>query len=169
MLLTKTDVRDTDYDLVALDKNGVSKSSEKLSESYTPTFTGLEITSYRSTIKDTLIAVDALLSWGPNWNSYDAQEPDPVAVENAKNIIVSLFQTVVTHLGLFWIKPGISASPEGEVVFEWRYGKKKLTLYVGDQSMDYVQVWGTDIHAKITDGEIEANYELQLLWIWLIS
>lgn len=170
-LLTKTSVRDTDYDLVALDKNGVSKSSKELSEGYIPTFTGLGITSYRSksTIRDTLIAIDELLSWGPNWNSYDALEPNPIAVKNAKNIIVSLFQFVIVHLGSFWIKPNISASPEGEAVFEWRYGNKKLTIYIGDRSMDYVQVWGTDIHAKITDGEIEDNYGLQSLWIWLIS
>src|SRR5450759_1259694 len=131
MLLTKTDVLDSDYDLVALDRNGVSKSSKELAESYTPPVTGLEIVSYRSVIKDTLNAVNALLSWGPNWNSYDALEPNPIAVENAKSIIVPLFQTIVVQLGLFWIKPSISASPEGEVVFEWRYGKKKLTLYIG--------------------------------------
>src|SRR5712692_10927815 len=107
-----------------------------------------------------------LLSRGPNWNSYDALAPDLEAIVKAECMIVDLFQTI-EQLGLFWIKPNVTASPEGEVVFEWRYGKKKLTIYIGDQSMDYVQVWGTDIHSKITDGEIETNYELQSLWIWL--
>jgi len=55
------------------------------------------------------------------------------------------------------------------VVFEWWYGEKKLTIYVGDQSADYVQVWGTDIHAKITDGDIETISDSRSLWIWLTS
>jgi hypothetical protein len=119
-------------------------------------------------IRETLTKIHNLLSLGANWNSYDALPPDPNAVMHAESWITSLFQKV-EDLGLLWIKPSVSASPEGEVVFEWRYNKKKLTIYVGEQNIDYVQVWGTDIHSKITDGDIEAISDCELLWMWLVS
>ena len=174
MALTVTKLRDTDYNLIAVDKNGVSPTSEKLTASYRTSYTNFveysEITASLSKrpIRDTLTALHNLLSWGANWNSYDALPPDPRAVMKAENVIIALSQTIEL-LGLFWMTPNVSASPDGEVVFEWRYGKKKLTIYVGDQSMDYVQVWGADIRSKITDGEIENNYKLRSLWVWLIS
>jgi len=131
-------------------------------------FTAGVISTSRKPLRDTLTKIHNLLSWGPNWNSYDALAPDPDAVAHAKSWIVNLFR-LVENLGMLWIKPNVTASPEGEVVFEWRHGVKKLTIYIGDQSADYVQVWGTDIHAKITDGDIESISNLQLLWVWLVS
>lgn len=126
------------------------------------------ISTSRKPLRDTLIKVHKLLSWGPNWNSYDVLAPNPKAIAYAEYWIVSLFHCV-EGLRLIWIKPYVTASPDGEVVFEWRHGERKLTIYVGDQTVDYVQVWGTTIHAKITDGEIESIRESQLLWMWLVS
>lgn len=126
------------------------------------------VSTSRKPLRDTLVKVHKLLSWGPNWNGYDVLAPNPDAVTHAENWIVSLFQTI-EDLDLTWIKPSVTASPEGEVVFEWRHEKKKLTIYVGDQSVDYVQVLGTDIDAKITDGDIESLEDSQLLWMWLVS
>ncbi len=122
----------------------------------------------RKPLSDTLAKVHNLLSWGENWNSYRTPAPDPNAIAHAESWIVSLFETV-DDLGLLWIKPSVTPSPEGEVVFEWWYREKKLTIYVGDQRADYVQVWGTDIHAKITDGEIESIDDCRSLWMWLTS
>ncbi|SRR6266567_880029 len=166
---------------------GISITSEKLSESFKSSikefFSRSEIMLHqqqfhafavltgsilRKPLSDTLAKVHNLLSWGENWNSYRTPAPNPKAVAHAESWIVSLFQTV-EDLGLPWIKPSVTPSPEGEVVFEWWYGEKKLTIYVGDQSADYVQVWGTDIHAKITDGDIETISDSRSLWIWLTS
>jgi hypothetical protein len=135
---------------------------------YALPFTVGVISTSRKPLRDTLTKIHNLLSWGPNWNSYDALAPDPAAVEHAKSWIVSLFR-MVEDLGMLWIKPNTTASPEGEVAFEWRHEGKKLTVYVGDASVDYMQVWGTDIHAKITDGDIESIDDLQALWVWLVS
>ena len=174
MALTVTKLRDTDYNLIAVGKNGVSLTSEKLTANYRSSYTNFleysEVTASlsRRPIRDTLTRLHKLLSWGANWNSYDALPPDPGAIVKAESMIVDLSQ-IIEYLGLFWITPNVSASPDGEVVFEWRYAKKKLTIYVGDQSMDYVQVWGVDIQSRITDGEIENNYKLRSLWVWLIS
>lgn len=122
----------------------------------------------RKPLSDTLTKVHSLLSWGENWNSYRTPAPDPNAIAHAESWIVSFFETV-EDLGLPWIKPSVTPSPEGEVVFEWWYREKKLTIYVGDQSADYVQVWGIDVHAKITDGEIKSIDDCRSLWMWLTS
>ncbi len=86
--------------------------------------------------------------------------------EHARSWITSLFQTVAS---LGWIKPNVTGGPEGGVVFEWWYGKRKLTVYIEEQSIEYVQVWGTDVDAKITDGSIESVSDSRKLWMWLIG
>lgn len=182
-----TQTQNANKELVAYDiiSTGISITSKNLSESLESSIkeflTFVEFKPYRSSplamsavsilrkpLRETLTKIHNLLSLGANWNSYDALPPDPNAVAHAERWIMSLFQ-MVEDLRLPWIKPSVSASPEGEVVFEWRYGRKKLTIYVGDQNIDYVQVWGTDIHSKITDGDIESVSDCQLLWMWLIS
>lgn len=170
------------YDIIP---NGISTTSENLSESFirsikkffnrseaiqhhSPVLVVDTIGILRKPLRETLSKIHSLLSWGENRNSYRVLAPDPNAIAHAESWIVSLFQTV-EDLGQIWIKPSVTASPEGEVLFEWWYGVKKLTIYVGDQSIDYVQVWETDIHAKITDGNIESISDCRSLWMWLIS
>lgn len=126
------------------------------------------ISTSRRPLRDTLVKIHKLLSWGPNWNGYDVLAPNPDAVAHAESWVISLFQ-IVSDSDLAWIKPSVTASPDGEVVFEWRCERKKLTIYVGDQNVDYVQVWGTDIHAKITDGDIDSLEDAELCWMWLVS
>jgi hypothetical protein len=84
-----------------------------------------------------------LLSWENNWNSYGAPTPDKDAVEHALGWISALY-TDATDLGASWLEPNVTASADGEVVFEWWRGAKKLTVYIGDGTAEYVQVWGAD-------------------------
>lgn len=170
------------YDMIS---RGISTANEVLSESFirsvkgffrrseaiqhhSPAFVVDTADMYRKPIGETLSQIHNLLSWGENRNSYRTLAPNPTSVAQAESWIVNLFQGV-EDLGQFWIKPSITASPEGEVLFEWWHGDKKLTVYVGDESIDYVQVWGTDIDAKITDGDIESVSDCLSLWMWLIN
>ena len=170
------------YDMIS---RGISTTSENLSESFIrcikeffsrseaiqhhyPAFVVDTAGMLRKSLRETLDKVHNLLSWGENRNSYRTLAPDPAAVAHAESWIASLFQAV-EDLGQFWIKPSVTASPEGEVLFEWWHGEKKLTVYVGDENVDYVQVWGTDIHAKITDGDIESVSDCLSLWMWLTN
>ncbi len=58
------------------------------------------------------------------------------------------------------------ADAEGEVVFEWWHGNKKLTVYIGDDSAEYVQVWGTDRHSEMSDGDAEILNLSQVSLLW---
>jgi hypothetical protein len=120
----------------------------------------------RRSLGDTFNDLKRLRTWDIGWNGYDAPKPEYTAIEHARFWITSLFQTVA-NLG--WIKPSVTGGPEGGVVFEWWYGKRKLTVYVEEQSIEYVQVWGTDVDAKITDGAIESMSDSRELWMWLIG
>ena len=119
-------------------------------------------------MKETLAQIDNLLTWSAGWNSYDSLSPNPDALVHAEHWIARLFLEVA-DLGRVWIKPNVIADANGDVVFEWWHGKKKLTVYIEDESAEYVQVWGTDVDAKITDGSIESMSDSRELWMWLIG
>ncbi len=120
----------------------------------------------RISLRDTFNDLERLKTWEDGWNSYDALKPQDAAIANAWLWIVSLFQVVDD---LRWIKPNVTGGPDGGVVFEWWYGKRKLTVYIEEQGIEYVQVWGTDVNAKITSGDISSMKEARDLWMWLIE
>ena len=118
----------------------------------------------RRYLGDTLTEIYELLTWDTGWNGYNSPKPERNAVVHAGQWITDLFREVAD---LGWIKPNVTGGPDGGVVFEWWYGQRKLTIYVGEQNVEYLQVWGTDIDAKITDGDIESVSICRSLWMWL--
>ena len=119
-------------------------------------------------MKETLGQIDNLLTWNAGWNGYDSLAPNPDAVVHAGNWIVRLYLEVA-DLGLTWIQPNVIADANGDVVLEWWHGKKKLTIYIGEESAEYVQVWGIDIHSELADGDAEPISTCCALWLWLTS
>jgi len=122
----------------------------------------------KEVLKGTLTQLQNLLTWEANWNSYGAISPSHDAVLRAEDWIVRLFLEVA-DLGRIWISPNVTASANGEVVFEWWYGQKKLTVYVSDESTEYVQVWGDDIDAEMSEGNADSPNACRSLWLWLFS
>ncbi len=149
-----------------------------LSESllkYLPTFTSHALSTMdtnlferftRRYLGDTLTEIYQLLTWEAGWNSYNSPKPQYNAVARAAQLCIDFYREVAD---LGWIKPNVTGGPEGGVVFEWWHGQRKLTIYVEESYAEYVQVWGTDIDAKITDGDIESISIYRSLWLWLIG
>ncbi len=109
-----------------------------------------------------------LLTLPDGWNGYDGCAPQSAAVEYAHHWM-SLLYLEVTSSGQKWLDPNVTASGEGEVVFEWWQGSKKLTIYIGNQSAEYVKVWGPDINTDMEDGLADSLDMRGLLWKWLIG
>jgi hypothetical protein len=65
--------------------------------------------------------------------------------------------------------PHVVTSPEGEIVFEWWNGPKKVTLYVGEDSLSYVKSWGDDMLEEMEDGVIQKASEAPSLLTWLLA
>jgi hypothetical protein len=109
-----------------------------------------------------------LLALSEGWNGYDGCAPEYAAVEYAHRWISLLYREVAS-LEKKWLEPNITASGEGEVVFEWWQRSKKLTIYIGNRSAEYVKVWGPDINTDMEDGQADSPDMRRLLWKWLMS
>jgi len=70
------------------------------------------------------------------WNGYDALPPSENSVDFAMRWLVSSYAEC-KDAGSEWHKPNISASAEGEVVFEWWTSNRSLLVYVEDDSVTY--------------------------------
>ncbi len=122
----------------------------------------------REALLPTLNEIYNLLTWPEGWNGYDACAPQFEAVQYASHWI-ELFYLDIVSSGQEWIDPNVTASDEGEVVFEWRHGIKNLTIYIGNQSAEYVMDWGADINTEMEDGYANSPGIRQRLWKWLMS
>lgn len=109
-----------------------------------------------------------LLTLPADWDGYDACAPSYSAVEYAHRWLRLLY-CEVTISGQKWHDPVITASGESEVVFEWWVGSKKITIYIGNQSAEYVKVWGPDINTDMEDGQADSPEMRSSLWQWLMS
>jgi hypothetical protein len=151
-----------------------SHSSLETSQQYPSTISNLlVITSskyihgnIRKYLGGALIELAKMSTWQVGWNGYNAPMPEHNAILYAAQCLINFFQGVM-HLG--WIEPNVTGGPEGEVVFEWWLNKKKLTIYIGEENIEYVQVWGKNIDAKITDGDLESIDDFYPLWMWLMN
>ena len=54
--------------------------------------------------------------------------------------------------GSSWEQPHVAHSPWDEDVFEWWHGEKKLTVYHGRERVEFIKVWGDDIHNVMDEG-----------------
>ncbi len=119
-------------------------------------------------ILPTLIELFDLLTWPDGWNGYDAYAPKYDAVQYASHW-VRLFYLEIKELCLDWLEPNVTASADGEVVLEWGHGIKKLTIFIGNQNVEYVKDWGADINTEMEDGYINSPDVRRALWKWLIN
>ena len=122
----------------------------------------------RKELSSTLAEIYDLLKWPDGWNGYDACAPKYEAIQYAEHWI-ELFYLEIMNLGLDWLEPNVTASAEGEVVFEWRHGINRLTVYIGNQSAEYVKDWGADINTEMEDGYANSPGIRQALWKWLMN
>ncbi len=51
--------------------------------------------------------------------------------------------------------PNVAADADGNVVFEWWEGQRKLTVYIHPESVEHVKVWEPVIFSEMEDGEAE--------------
>ncbi len=122
--------------------------------------------NFRDLLPETLHNIRNLLTWPERWDGYDAPKPNPASVEHARSWADDLYRDVRAEL---WIKPFVTADEEGDVVFEWWRGRKKLTIYVSPDTVEYVKVERRDTGTEMTDGSIGTPRKRRELWNWLRS
>lgn len=107
-----------------------------------------------------------LSTWPDGWDDDEAPRPDPISVRRARSWAEELYRDLSAGL---WIDPHISADEGGEVSFEWWKGRRKLSVYISADAIEYVKVEKADSSVKMEDGFIESLQERRHLWNWLIS
>ena len=100
-----------------------------------------------------------------NWDGAGSAKPNSLAISNAMSWLEQIYNQIVSAQ-FEWRTPHVSASEEGEVVFEWWRDDHKLTVYFGADKAEFIQVWGTHIKNEMADGQLEATGILSL-WKWL--
>ena len=110
--------------------------------------------------------IHALGIWLEGWDGYEAPRPNPDSIEQALLWANELYRDV-RHV--LWIEPLVTADEEGDVVLEWWRGRKKLTVYVSPETVEYVKVERRDMGVEMVDGVIGTPRTHRELWNWLRS
>lgn len=109
----------------------------------------------------------ALQSLPENWDEQGSAKPNPLAIANALAWLEQIHNQIISK-ELEWRPPHITASENGEVVFEWWCGNHELTLYFGfNQQAEFIKAWGTHINNEMTDGQLAEPAAFLTLWKWL--
>jgi hypothetical protein len=110
--------------------------------------------------------IDRLASLPRDWDGYGSAKPDAYAVERARQFLEDAFRDTSTTVG--WQTPFINASEDGEIVFEWWNGVRKLTVYVGVEESKFLKSWGPNIVNDMEDGLLAQAWDPSL-WAWLFE
>lgn len=109
--------------------------------------------------------IRSLKSWGENWDGAGAAAINQISIASAVALIRNLY-VVARQIDIEWLEPNVTASPHGEVVLEWWNYTKKLTVYVNEDQLDFIKVWGPDIDHEMEDGQVsEENSKHLLAWL----
>lgn len=107
-----------------------------------------------------------LMTWPEDWDGHGAPKPNPASVKHALSWAKELHRDLGAGL---WIEPRISADEDGEVVFEWWKGQKKLAVYVTPAKVEYIKVEKANSSLEMKDGFINTPEDYHGLWNWLLS
>lgn len=92
----------------------------------------------------------------------------PKTIDRAEKII-NILHSVALKNNWCWHSPLLNISLENELVLEWWNQEKKLTIYVAEELIDYIKVWGADMDNEMEDGSIDLEDDLTELWQWIAS
>lgn len=92
----------------------------------------------RASLDAALKQVAALAGLREGWNGYDALPPTSASVEHARCWLQAQWEQCRAE-GLPWHPPHITASAEGQAVFEWWADDRTLTLYFDGEAAEYLK------------------------------
>ena len=151
-----------EYSLPALQR---ASSYTHLAKKENDPYRGVKSSITNLSLQGIRLKLTALQGLPEDWDGAGSAKPNPLAISNAMNWLEQMYSQIVSTQ-LEWRTPHITASEDGEVVFEWWDGDHKLTVYFGAEKSEFIQVWGTHIKNEMADGQLEANGILGL-WKWL--
>ncbi|MGH7864893.1 MAG: hypothetical protein ACREQB_07885 [Candidatus Binataceae bacterium] len=120
--------------------------------------------------------LDQVAKLKDNWDGHGSSHPDVLSVWTARQFLEDVYRQIIVATARqtqedvtpSWQAPHISASEDGEIVFEWWNGNRKLTIYVGPLELTYIKSWGPHVLNDMEDGVIRDG-GISSLWGWLFG
>lgn len=101
-------------------------------------------------------------------DDYDAVAPNPDSIGHALRWIRDMHDDAL-KTGEEWLRPHVSTDEDGDVAFEWWRADKKLTIYIGPETAEYIKVERPVTTSDLIDGRAETPEDRRTLWRWLTS
>src|SRR5438552_3618896 len=98
---------------------------------------GMAVVEADALFEETLVRIQTLAQWGIGWRDYEAPSPSAERIACARAWIEAM-RCDALALNLLWLKPMVTASEEGEILFEWWNEPKRLAVYITDRGADYI-------------------------------
>jgi hypothetical protein len=109
-----------------------------------------------------------LSEYEEGWDGNESAAPSDDAIANARAFLQEAFRSAIADpmVSADWRKPHITANEDGDIVFEWWNGDRKLTLYFEPASASFIRSWGAHVINDMQDGDFEPE-QFGAHWGWL--
>lgn len=84
--------------------------------------------------------------------------------------LVDKLYTTAKNNNLWWYSPLLNRycyREERGVVLEWWNKQRKYSIYVAEDQINYIAVWGKDMYNEMEDGNISLDNDLTDFWKWI--
>lgn len=116
---------------------------------------------------DFIYSIESLRSWTENWDGHGSAKPKSKSIDNALKWGKYIYSLIAETNG-DWRRPFISADEEGDVVLEWWYQDRKLTLDITKTDVSFTEIRDADGIPKITMGSlVKADAPSKFRWLIL--
>lgn len=99
-------------------------------------------------------------------NNSNDMEPNAITLNNGIQWLIEV-EEAIAEQEMSWDTPHISTGMENEIMFEWWCKERKITIYILDDTIEYLISWGKSIQNDMKDGLIKTIDDMIKLWCWL--
>jgi hypothetical protein len=118
-------------------------------------------------LQEFLEEINLLSSCSKNWDGNGSEKPRLDSIRNAIVWGREIYSVMIEN-GYEWRKPLITADEEGNVVLEWWYKDRNLTLDITGSDIDFSETRDADDSPQITVGRLtKHNLPARLKWLAL--
>lgn len=151
----------------AVYKNNVVRLNPTSRKKGSLDYDDIEAARVSGNLKHFLGIIDSLLDFEANWDGYESAKPCAEAIKNAKIWAKPIFEFVINK-GWDWHQPFISTDEWGDVVLEFWYQDRNLTLDISSNEVTFFETRDADKNPIIVSGILEkSQLESKLKWlIW---
>lgn len=101
-----------------------------------------------------------------DWDGAGSPAPSSAAVAAASARLTDFYRVCISQ-NAPWFAPHVSASEAGDITFEWWKKDRKITLYIGEDALELVRVWGPNVFDEMDVTMLESPAHFSSAWTWL--